>query len=137
MVSEELVRQVAAKVLRRVETEQPARPSAPDQPRSDESFLVIDRERGSQQGEREVPDPVQFFAPWTGEAFLPAGSPAPYPPQPRQAAAHPSQEPFSVTEASEVRSAINELVEFFESQRCSIEKDKPCDHCGACRTLGF
>lgn len=63
-----------------------------------------------------------YFAPWTGIAFEP------------QPALHPSQERFDVGEAVE---SVRELVDFLEAQRCTIEKDKPCDHCGACRVLGF
>ena len=74
--------------------------------------------------------PVDYFAPWTGEVF--AASMAP-----RAAVAHPSQEQFSIGEAAEKASAVRELVEFLESEKCTIEKGKTCDHCGSCRTLGF
>ena len=80
--------------------------------------------------DERTPAPVDYFAPWTGEVF--AASTAP-----RTAAAHPSQEQFSIGEAAEKASAVRELVEFLESEKCSIEKGKSCDHCGSCRTLGF
>jgi hypothetical protein len=69
-----------------------------------------------------TPAPVEYYAPWTGTAFNP--SPV----------THPSQEQFNILEATD---EVRELVDFLEAQRCTIEKDKPCDHCGACRTLGF
>jgi len=38
-----------------------------------------------------------------------------------------------------LRSARNhaELLELAEPSACSIEKSKPCDHCGMCKSLGF
>lgn len=65
--------------------------------------------------------PTQYFAPWTS---------VPY-----ESDAHPSQQLFNVGEATEAQSAP--LVEFLETKECSIEKGKPCDHCGTCRSLGF
>lgn len=61
-----------------------------------------------------------YFAPWTGVT---------YPAEP-----HPSQDQFNINEAT---SARGELLEFVAAQQCTIEKSKPCDHCGMCRTLGF
>jgi hypothetical protein len=69
-----------------------------------------------------TPAPVEYYAPWTGTTFNSS------PPT------HPSQEQFNIVEATD---GVRELVDFLEAQRCTIEKDKPCDHCGACRTLGF
>lgn len=69
-----------------------------------------------------TPAPVEYFAPWTGAAFD------------SSSVTHPSQQQFNILEATD---AVRELVDFLEAQRCTIEKDKPCDHCGACRTLGF
>ncbi|HZN12389.1 MAG TPA: hypothetical protein VFC61_11965 [Blastocatellia bacterium] len=67
------------------------------------------------------PTPAEFYAPWTGEP-LPA--------------MHPSRQQFQIQEASE-SPAARELLEFIDSQHCTVEKDKPCDHCGLCRSLGF
>ncbi|MBX3279492.1 MAG: hypothetical protein KF868_15925 [Acidobacteria bacterium] len=47
---------------------------------------------------------------------------------------HPSRRQFNIGEAVD---AVREIVDFLEAQRCTIEKDKPCDHCGMCRSLGF
>jgi hypothetical protein len=48
-------------------------------------------------------------------------------------AAHPSQERFGVEEA-----VVTELVDFFEKEKaCSLETDKPCDHCEMCSSRGF
>ena len=82
------------------------------------------------------PTPVQieYFAPWTGEVFRAAETSLPA--EPRIPAAHPSQEKLAIGEATEAAS-VRELVEFLETQKCGIEPDKPCDHCGVCRTLGF
>lgn len=77
---------------------------------------------------RPAASAVDYFAPWTGEA---------YSAMPRAAAEHPSQEQFSIGEAAERAAVVRELVDFLEAEKCSIEKDKPCDHCGSCRTLGF
>ena len=46
---------------------------------------------------------------------------------------HPSQERFGVEEA-----VVSELVDFFEKEKaCSLETDKPCDHCEMCSSRGF
>ncbi len=136
MVSEELVRQVASKVLQRIEADllaEAAKRAADLLPPA-----ASTRQEAVPEIEKETAHfPTEFFAPWTGEVFKASG-PAPiYPPQPRQPAAHPSQEQFEINEAAETFSAVSELVEFLEAQRCTIEKKKPCDHCGVCRTLGF
>lgn len=48
-------------------------------------------------------------------------------------AAHPSQERFGVEEA-----VVSELVDFFEKEKaCSLETNKPCDHCVMCSSRGF
>ena len=106
-MNEELIRSVAERVLKRLGNEA-AKPLLPDN--------------------QAVPAPLDYFAPWTGEAY-PAG--------PRLAASHPSQEQFNIGEAAERAAVVRELVDFLEAEKCSIEKDKPCDHCGSCRTLGF
>lgn len=66
--------------------------------------------------------PKEYVAPWTGQTYP---------------AAHPSQFQFNVTEDTRPRSPADEKLEFTASQSCSIEKNKPCDHCGMCRSLGF
>ena len=106
-MNEDLIKSVAERVLRRIGVD-PASSVPP----------AVQRE----------PGPVDYFAPWTGEAYS-AG--------PRLAAAHPSQEQFNIGEAAETAAVVRELVDFLEAEKCSIEKDKPCDHCGSCRTLGF
>ena len=67
--------------------------------------------------------PNQYFAPWTSVAY--------------ESEVHPSQQLFNVDEANGAQSEFKELVEFVETKECSIEKGKPCDHCGTCRSLGF
>lgn len=62
--------------------------------------------------------PSSYFAPWTGVEYE----------------AHPSREQFNVGEAAV---STSDLIEFLESKLCAIEKSKPCDHCGMCRSLGF
>ena len=62
--------------------------------------------------------PSAYFAPWTGVEYE----------------AHPSREQFNINEAT---LNASDLLEFVESKLCSIEKNKPCDHCGMCRSLGF
>ncbi len=62
--------------------------------------------------------PPEFFAPWTGVSYE----------------AHPSQQKFSINEAA---NQISNLLEFASGQSCTIEKGKPCDQCGMCRSLGF
>ena len=68
----------------------------------------------------DEPASSAYFAPWTGVT---------YPAEP-----HPSQDQFNINEATSTR---GELLEFVAAQGCTIEKNKPCDHCGMCRTLGF
>ena len=139
MLSEDQVKQIAARVLQRVEAEQHDRQPSPWPllSRSTDASPAADQDRKSEREIKEPAVPEEFFAPWTGESFEASGATTTYPSQLRSPAAHPSQELFTVAEAAEIKSAVSELVEFFEAQRCTIEKDKPCDHCGACRTLGF
>jgi len=62
--------------------------------------------------------PSTYNAPWTGVEYE----------------AHPSRQQFNVKEATV---STSNLLEFVESTLCSIEKNKPCDQCGLCRSLGF
>jgi hypothetical protein len=62
--------------------------------------------------------PSAYYAPWTGVEYD----------------AHPSRQQFNINEAT---IGTGDLIEFAQSRQCSIEKDKPCDHCEMCRTLGF
>jgi hypothetical protein len=62
--------------------------------------------------------PVVYRAPWTGVAYEP----------------HPSQQQFNIHEASELKQHLLEMV---EQQLCTIEKNRACDHCGVCKSLGF
>jgi hypothetical protein len=62
--------------------------------------------------------PAFYYAPWTGLEYQ----------------AHPSRQQFDIKEAT---ISAGDLLEFVESKLCSIEKNKPCDHCGMCRNLGF
>src|SRR5436309_3482400 len=115
MMNEDLVRQIAASVWRKVAAEETAsEPSPPPElPRSlsVQSSVIQNREGDSET--EDLSSPLAFFAPWTGEVFQPTESLISYPPQPRTPASHPSQEQFNVTEAAEIKSAVNELVEFF------------------------
>lgn len=63
--------------------------------------------------------PDSYFAPWTGVEYE----------------AHPSRSQFNILEAA--TGSPGELIDFLESKLCSIEKNKPCDQCGMCKTLGF
>jgi len=71
--------------------------------------------------------PAAYYAPWTGAEYE----------------AHPSRQQFDVKEAAidagnaGNAGAASDLLEFVESKLCSIEKNKTCDHCGMCRSLGF
>jgi len=62
--------------------------------------------------------PSSYYAPWTGVEYE----------------AHPSRQQFNIKEATV---SASDLLEFVESKLCSIEKNKPCDQCGLCRSLGF
>jgi hypothetical protein len=66
----------------------------------------------------ESQSPAAYRAPWTGVEYE----------------SHPSRQPFNIQEATV---ALGDLIEFAQAQACSIETNKPCDHCGACKTLGF
>jgi len=101
MVSEELIRQVAEQVALRLAT--PA--SKPPEVKLHSS------------------EPVEFELPWTGEIW-PSSNVISIAAQPRTPASHPSEEQFGIDEAVETTAAVNELVEFFESKRCTIEDDK-------------
>ncbi|MBP6822100.1 MAG: hypothetical protein KA368_11190 [Acidobacteria bacterium] len=66
--------------------------------------------------------PTAYFAPWTGIIYE----------------AHPSQQKFDIAEASnQIAAQLGNLLEFASAQNCTIEKGKPCDQCGMCRSLGF
>ena len=66
--------------------------------------------------------PMEYFAPWTGVSYE----------------AHPSQQKFDIAEASnQIAAQLGNLLEFTSAQSCTIEKGKPCDQCGMCRSLGF
>jgi hypothetical protein len=65
--------------------------------------------------------PAHYTAPWTGQSY---------------AAQHPSQLQFSVGEST-LSPRADEILDFIETKLCSMEKNKPCDHCGLCRSLGF
>jgi hypothetical protein len=62
--------------------------------------------------------PSAYYAPWTGVEYE----------------AHPSRHQFNINEATVTAS---DLHEFVEAKLCSIEKNKPCDQCGICRSLGY
>jgi hypothetical protein len=105
-MNDDLIKSVAERVLRRLGEDPIARVEQPP----------------------AAPTAIDYFAPWTGEA---------YSAMPRTPAEHPSQEQFSIGEAAERAAVVRELVDFLEAEKCTIEKDKSCDHCGSCRTLGF
>lgn len=66
--------------------------------------------------------PSAYFAPWTGVSYE----------------THPSQQKFNIAEASnQIAAQLGNLLEFSSTQSCTIEKGKPCDQCGMCRSLGF
>lgn len=71
------------------------------------------------------PSPTEYFAPWTGISYE----------------AHPSQQKLNIAEASSLlanqTTQLGNLLEFTSAQGCTIEKNKPCDQCGMCRSLGF
>ena len=62
--------------------------------------------------------PASYSAPWTGVAYD----------------AHPSRHQFNIQEAS---LPAADLIEFLDAKLCTIEKNKPCDQCGMCKSLGF
>lgn len=62
--------------------------------------------------------PTTYYAPWTGVAYE----------------SHPSHQQFNLGEASACQPEILELV---EAQLCTIERNRTCDHCGVCKSLGF
>ena len=66
--------------------------------------------------------PSAYFAPWTGIGYE----------------AHPSQQKFNISEASQqIAAQLGDLLELTSSQNCTIETGKLCDQCGMCRSLGF
>ncbi|MBL8187441.1 MAG: hypothetical protein JNK38_05515 [Acidobacteria bacterium] len=68
------------------------------------------------------PSAKEYFAPWTGISYE----------------AHPSQQKLNIAEASQqIAAQLGNLLEFTSAQGCTIEKNKPCDQCGMCRSLGF
>jgi hypothetical protein len=73
------------------------------------------------QAQTETPavgQPPAYSAPWTGVAYE----------------SHPSRLQFSISEAAACQ---QELLELVEAQLCTIERNRPCDHCGLCKSLGF
>lgn len=65
-----------------------------------------------------APGPASYRAPWTGVEYQ----------------AHPSRREFNINEAATHPTG---LIDFAAPERCTIEKNKSCDHCGMCRSLGF
>lgn len=65
-----------------------------------------------------APTPSSYRAPWTGVTYD----------------AHPSRQQFNVGEAAQGQ---RDLLELVEAQLCTIEKNRVCDHCGLCKSLGF
>ena len=70
--------------------------------------------------------PAEYIAPWTGVSYE----------------AHPSQQKLNIGEASsllgsQIADQLGSLLELSSGQNCTIEKGKPCDQCGMCRSLGF
>ena len=63
--------------------------------------------------------PPAYAAPWTGVEYP----------------AHPSRQQFDILEAAS--SPTGDLVEFLQNKLCTIEKNRPCDQCGMCKSLGF
>lgn len=47
----------------------------------------------------------------------------------------PSQHPSQIKMAS--KDELTDFVEFLQTKQCTMEKDKPCDRCDICNTLGF
>ena len=80
-------------------------------------FHMADETEGAYEPENSR-SPSTYYAPWTGVEYE----------------AHPSRQQFNIKEATV---SASELLEFVESKLCSIEKNKPCDQCGLCRSLGF
>jgi hypothetical protein len=76
---------------------------------------------GLAAADQTKPAPAHYTAPWTGQTY---------------AAQHPSQFQFNVTEGA-LQGRASEILDFIETKLCSIEKNKSCDHCGMCRSLGF
>ena len=62
--------------------------------------------------------PPVYRAPWTGVEYD----------------AHPSRQQFNIGEASSLK---NDVLELVEAQLCTIERNRQCDHCGLCKSLGF
>jgi len=80
-------------------------------------FHPADETEGAYEVENSR-SPSTYYAPWTGVEYE----------------AHPSRQQFNIEEATV---SASDLLEFVESKLCSIEKNKPCDQCGLCRSLGF
>lgn len=68
--------------------------------------------------DRTASGPAGYVAPWTGVEYD----------------AHPSRRLFNIGEAA---IPVSDLIEFVESKLCTIEKNRSCDQCGMCRSLGF
>lgn len=72
--------------------------------------------------ESAKPAPAEYIAPWTGVSYQ----------------GHPSQQKFDISEAAtQIAAQLGNLLEFTSPQGCTIEKNKPCDQCSMCRSLGF
>ncbi|HZS07433.1 MAG TPA: hypothetical protein VFD58_21545 [Blastocatellia bacterium] len=107
-VSREQVREIVARALEEMMAENTA---------------VREAVAGLSARSQPASSPAEYSAPWTNETYA--------------AAPHPSRLEFNVTESTLIQSGADEILDFIESKLCSIEKNKPCDHCGLCRSLGF
>ncbi|MFN7947212.1 MAG: hypothetical protein U0Z53_17800 [Blastocatellia bacterium] len=86
-----------------------------------ENDAVREAVAGLAAADQTKPAPAHYTAPWTGQTY---------------AAQHPSQFQFNVTEGA-LQGRASEILDLIETKLCSIEKNKSCDHCGMCRSLGF
>jgi hypothetical protein len=70
------------------------------------------------------PQPAQFAGQSrTGTVHLPVLN--------SQLAQHPSRERIRTNEE------LGDFIEFLQNKQCTMEKNKPCDQCDICNTLGF
>jgi hypothetical protein len=79
---------------------------------------AVEQTLQAQSAPTSTGQPAAYHAPWTGVAYE----------------SHPSRQQFSIGEAV---AGQRELLELVEAQLCTIEKNRTCDHCGLCKSLGF
>lgn len=120
MVSEDLIKKIAANVSQRISSPDRASSSASANESQADLESVTRQLREIQSAVGKLERQLQSLAPHQHTHTLPV-----------IAGTHPSQELFNVPEE------VTEFVDYLETKQCVLEPGKPCCGRGECRSRGF